>query len=148
MGKPRHAIIALDLEGTLISTAISQYPRPGLYRFLEGCHRLGRVVFYTTVPPERVRPIAERLVDEGLAPAWFRQVEIVDWSRRGGKDLNAIAGAAGASVVLVDDMVENAVPGQEAQCIEVAGYTGVESEDNALAQVLEELTERLAPPAD
>jgi hypothetical protein len=144
MDKPRHAIIALDLEGVLISTAVSQFPRPGLYRFLEGCHRLGRVVLYTTVPPERVRPIAERLVVEGQAPDWFRQVEIVDWPRRGGKDLNAIPGAAGATVVLVDDMIENALPGQEAQCIEAAGYTGVEHEDDALAQVLEELTQRLA----
>lgn len=147
MGKPP-AIIALDLEGTLISTAVSQFPRPGLYRFLEGCARLGRVVLYTTVPPERVRPIAARLVDEGLAPDWFREVEIVDWPRRGAKDLNAIPGAAGASVVLVDDMAENAVPGQEAHCIEVVGYTGVEHEDDALAQVLEELTQRLAPSTD
>ena len=28
-------VIALDLEGTLISNAHSQIPRPGLYRFLE-----------------------------------------------------------------------------------------------------------------
>jgi hypothetical protein len=71
-------------------------------------------------------------------------VEIVDWPRRGGKDLNAIPCAAGTSVVLVDDMIENALPGQEAQCIAAAGYTGVEHEDDALAQVLEELTQRLA----
>lgn len=36
--------IALDLEGTLISNAVSQFPRPGLFDFLTfcqgGCDRL------------------------------------------------------------------------------------------------------------
>jgi hypothetical protein len=30
-------VIALDLEGTLISNARRQIPRPGLYQFLEAC---------------------------------------------------------------------------------------------------------------
>ena len=29
----RPSILALDLEGTLISNAVSQIPRPGLYNF-------------------------------------------------------------------------------------------------------------------
>ena len=52
--KPTHPIriktIALDLEGTLISNAMSQIPRPGLFSFLEECRRLvERVVMFTTV---------------------------------------------------------------------------------------------------
>ncbi|WP_239510823.1 hypothetical protein [Stenotrophomonas maltophilia] len=33
-------ILAIDLEGTLISNAISQIPKPGLYRFLEDVNLL------------------------------------------------------------------------------------------------------------
>jgi hypothetical protein len=33
----RISVLALDLEGTLISNAVSQFPRPGLLAFLECC---------------------------------------------------------------------------------------------------------------
>ena len=31
----RPRVLAMDLEGTLVSNAVSQLPRPGLYDFLE-----------------------------------------------------------------------------------------------------------------
>jgi hypothetical protein len=37
--KSKGIVIALDLEGTLISNAVSQFPRPGLYSFLEYCSK-------------------------------------------------------------------------------------------------------------
>ncbi len=44
-------ILALDLEGTLISNAISQIPRPGLYRFQEDIQLLfDQLMMFTTVP--------------------------------------------------------------------------------------------------
>jgi hypothetical protein len=43
-------VLALDLEGTLISNAASQIPRPGLYEFLASCQQLfQRIVIFTTV---------------------------------------------------------------------------------------------------
>jgi hypothetical protein len=36
----RIKVLALDLEGTLISNAMSQIPRPGLYDFLEKVNNL------------------------------------------------------------------------------------------------------------
>jgi trehalose-6-phosphatase len=46
----RPTILALDLEGTLISNAISQIPRPGLVRFLNDMQsQFDRLVMFTTV---------------------------------------------------------------------------------------------------
>src|SRR5690606_39462147 len=66
-------VIALDLEGTLISNAMSQLPCPGLYGFLEGCRSIcNRVVMFTTVNEVTFREIAALLVAEGTAPSWFK----------------------------------------------------------------------------
>lgn len=79
----RDMVIALDLEGTLISNAVSQIPRPGLWQFLEGCRSLAvRVVIFTAVSEDRFRAIAERLVEDGLAPPWFSGIEYVRRMRR------------------------------------------------------------------
>lgn len=46
-------ILALDPEGTLISNAISQIPRPGLHNFLEDARsRFGELVMFTNVPED------------------------------------------------------------------------------------------------
>lgn len=90
---PRPNILALDLEGTLISNATSQIPRPGLNDFLIRCHEIfPRIVMYTTVSEARFRPIAELLVDEDQAPGWFAQIEYV-WWKGTTKDLARIRGA-------------------------------------------------------
>lgn len=69
-------MLALDLEGTLVSNAMSQIPRPGLYAFLERCKCLfPRIVMLTTVEQGRFRQIAVLLVEEGYAPPWFSEVE-------------------------------------------------------------------------
>ena len=71
-------VIALDLEGTLISNAVSQIPRPGLWSFLEGCRSLAaRVVIFTAVSEERFRAIAGVLVEDGFAPEWFASIDYV-----------------------------------------------------------------------
>nr|WP_313955409.1 NIF family HAD-type phosphatase [Stenotrophomonas rhizophila] len=62
----RPTVLALDLEGTLISNAISQIPRPGLRRFLEEVRsEFERLVLFTTVPKDRVRAIATLLEKRG-----------------------------------------------------------------------------------
>ena len=75
-------VIALDLEGTLISNAMSQIPRPGLKTFLELCYTITkRVVMFTAVSEEVFRAIAKRLVKEDYAPAWFAEMEYVKEGR-------------------------------------------------------------------
>lgn len=65
-------VLALDLEGTLISNAISQIPRPGLFEFLSRCTELfPRIVIFTAIAERRFRPIALTLAEENLVPLWF-----------------------------------------------------------------------------
>ena len=46
--KRQPIVVAIDLEGTLISNAVSQFPRPGLYYFLEYCYKnFDRLVIFT-----------------------------------------------------------------------------------------------------
>lgn len=74
----RIEVLALDVEGTLISNAMSQIPREGLRGFLEKCSELvPRIVIFTAVREEKFREIADRLVAESLAPAWFNELEYV-----------------------------------------------------------------------
>ncbi|MEZ9668461.1 NIF family HAD-type phosphatase [Vibrio breoganii] len=117
----RHTIevIALDLEGTSISNAISQIPRPHLHTFLDGCLQITeRVVIFTTVSKHRFREIAKLLVSEGKAPAWFASMEYITWSGHK-KDLAFIPHAKPEGIVLVDDVEEYVAEGQHAQWIEV-----------------------------
>jgi hypothetical protein len=67
--KTKKLTIALDLEGTLISNAVSQFPRPGLFTFLEYCHQNfvgiasrfeNRLVIFTAVNEVRFRSIARK----------------------------------------------------------------------------------------
>lgn len=112
-------VLALDLEGTLISNALSQIPRPGLHGFLTGCKALfPRVVMFTAVEEDRFRPIARRLVEEGAAPAWFADIEFVHWHGET-KDLSFIPGVQPSEALLVDDFEPFVHPGQEKQWMPV-----------------------------
>jgi NLI interacting factor-like phosphatase len=67
--KQKKLTIALDLEGTLISNAVSQFPRPGLFTFLEYCHRnFNRLVVFTAVNEVRFRSIARTLAENRDVP--------------------------------------------------------------------------------
>lgn len=136
-------VIALDLEGTLISNAMSQIPRPGLYDFLEGCKAItDRVVIYTTVKKDRFLSIANLLANEKLVPDWFRKLEYIHWSG-GTKDLSIIPGTVVDRTVLVDDFYIYVHPGQEDQWVEIAQFDSPYSDDdNELARVLDELKAR------
>ncbi|WP_102947073.1 NIF family HAD-type phosphatase [Stenotrophomonas sp. VV52] len=98
----RPTILALDLEGTLISNATSQIPRPGLYRFLEEIHaRFDRLVMFTTVPEQRFRSIATLLVRDGCAPEWFADLQYIIWSGQT-KDLRLASPTLGDALLLDD----------------------------------------------
>ncbi len=115
-------VIALDLEGTLISNAMSQIPRPGLFDFLVGCKSITeRVVIYTTVKEDRFRKIADLLVSESLVPKWFAKIEYVNWEGKT-KDLSLIPNSEVTSSVLVDDFHIYVHEGQESQWVEIAQF--------------------------
>ncbi len=137
-------VLALDLEGTLISNAMSQIPRPGLHAFLTGCDALfERVVMFTTVREDKFRSIAELLVEEGVAPAWFATMEFVHWTGAT-KDLAFIPGIATHQALLVDDFEKHVHPGQEAQWLQVDYFDyPYEASDTGLDKMLVRLGDRV-----
>jgi hypothetical protein len=138
MSISRVKVLALDLEGTLISNAISQIPRPGLYHFLERCRDIfPRIVMFTTVNEAKFREIARLLVKEGAAPDWFATIEYVIWPG-GTKDLTFVQGARWQDVLLVDDCEQYVHPKQERQWIQVDQFAHpYAANDIALACVLD-----------
>jgi hypothetical protein len=136
-------VLALDLEGTLISNAMSQIPRPGLYEFLERVKTMfERVVIFTTVKEYRFRPIAQGLVQEGLAPTWFADIENIEWSGTT-KDLSFIPGCEIEEALLVDDFEIYVHPGQEKQWIKISLFASPYPDgDMGLYEVLEILEKR------
>jgi len=137
-------VLALDLEGTLISNAMSQIPRPGLFAFLERCQALfPRVVMFTTVKEDRFRQIASLLVSEKSAPPWFANVEYVTWEGKT-KDLGFIPRASVAEVLLVDDFEIYIQAGQESQWVKVDYFDyPYDENDTGLVKVLRALERRL-----
>lgn len=137
------SVIALDLEGTLISNAMSQLPRPGLYGFLEGCRSIcNRVVMFTTANEVTFRQIAALLVAEGKAPSWFMTIEYINWNGKT-KDLTVIPDFDASSAVLVDDFYLYVHPGQEAQWIQIGQFESPYSNDDTeLERVLVKLKQR------
>ncbi|WP_420390565.1 NIF family HAD-type phosphatase [Marinobacter sp.] len=70
-------LVCLDLEGTLISNAVSQIPRPGLYNFLQQTSAIADLILYTSVSRERTVAIKRTLVSERSAPQWFLKLDSI-----------------------------------------------------------------------
>ena len=122
MLKCKPIVIALDLEGTLISNAVSQIPRPGLYPFLQFCHKnFCRLVIFTAVNELRFRNIARTLADLGEVPCWFVALEYIKWDGEY-KDLSFVPGVDSRQVLLIDDREEYVKPEQKEQWIYISGY--------------------------
>lgn len=141
----RPTILAMDLEGTLISNAVSQIPRPGLYQFLESAKSLFEgLVMFTTVPEPRFRQIADLLTSEGAVPSWFASLPYTQWTGPT-KDLSKVSASIG-SVWLLDDHAPYVHPGQDQYWIQVelfgspyqADDTGL---DDAIARIRMRLSE-------
>ncbi|MER2020855.1 MAG: NIF family HAD-type phosphatase [Stenotrophomonas sp.] len=135
-------ILALDLEGTLISNAVSQIPRPGLCQFLEHVRsQFEELVLFTTVPESRTRTIAELLVREGCAPAWFAELRYINWSGKT-KDLACVCPCLG-DALLLDDHGAYVHDGQESLWVEIPLFgSPYSSEDDGLQVASARLTER------
>ncbi|MBK0010818.1 NIF family HAD-type phosphatase [Stenotrophomonas sp. S41] len=137
-------ILALDLEGTLISNAISQIPRPGLHAFLNAVRsHFDHLVFFTTVPEARVRSIAKLLVGEATAPEWFADLVYVSWSGHT-KDLSFVSPRLGEALLL-DDHGPYVKPGQEHLWVEISLFgSPYSSKDDGLSVAYRQLVERVA----
>jgi NLI interacting factor-like phosphatase len=138
-------VLALDLEGTLISNAVSQIARPGLFDFLEDCRKLfPRIVIFTSVNEERFRSIANLLTTEGYAPNWFADIEYITCGGET-KNLIFVDGASPEEILLVDDYEKYVHPGQENQWIKVPYFDYPYSDDDlGLREVLRLLRIRVA----
>lgn len=140
--------LALDLEGVLITNAVSQFPRPGLMTFLLECESLfGRdnIVMFTTVPEPRFREIAGRLIGDGYAPEWFKDLPYTEWVGEH-KDLRFVDDDID-SVVIVDDYPPYIKQTQKHRLIQVKEYVdpytheAPDSNDRELEVVIDKLME-------
>lgn len=136
-------ILALDLEGTLISNAISQIPRPGLHQFLDDARSwFEELVMFTTVPEDRLRTIAALLVREGSVPAWFEELRYVEWTGKT-KDLAFVTANYG-QVLLLDDHSPYVHPGQEQFWVEIPLFASpYPLEDDGLQVASRRLLDRI-----
>ncbi len=136
--------IALDLEGTLISNAVSQFPRSGLRGFLDFCaKRFDRVCIYTAVRDEVAVPIIKTMVDEENAPSWILQSELIQWDRTV-KDLTNIPNSEIMDCLIVDDNPDYIVDSQVSQWIQIEKYSSPYPEtDRELQRVQSVIEQRL-----
>lgn len=142
---PPPVVIALDLEGTLISNAVSQIPRPHLHAFARFCcERFARIVLFTAVPGDRCHQILATLTDEGVLPrAFVERCEHVSWSGPY-KDLRFVEGADPRAVLLVDDQEPCVHPEQRDRWIAVHEFAPpYPASDDGLERLMEILTTRL-----
>lgn len=73
--------LVLDIEGTLVSNAVSIFPRHELYKFLEFVKtKFDRIVIMTCLEERKFREVAHVLCVEGSAPKWFENLEWINWS--------------------------------------------------------------------
>jgi hypothetical protein len=144
----RTRVIALDLEGTLISNAVSQIPRPGLYQFLEFCRdTFERIVIFTAVSEPLTRRIVDQLVLDGDAPPWFgRELEYVNWTGSY-KDLGFIPGAIIEETLLLDDQEDYVLPEQKRFWISVPEFDPRHLPGDDAFTTLEALLRARAVPA-
>jgi hypothetical protein len=127
-------VLALDLERTLISDAMSADPRPGLFDFLVFCQsRFERLTLFTCVEEADARDILDRLARSGHVPAEFlERVEYVEWVGQY-KDLSLVPGSDPQEVLLVDDDPGWLRPDQRDRYVAVTAWDG--GDDSELLRV-------------
>ena len=118
-------VLALDLERTLISDAMSADPRPGLFDFLAFCHdRFERVALFTSVGTADAREVLEGLARSGHVPsAFLARLEYVGWGGEH-KDLAFIPDALPGGVLLIDDDAGWVRADQRGRWVPIAAWDG------------------------
>ena len=139
-------VIALDIEGTLISNAVSQIPRPGLYDFLKFCaDNFDRVAFFTAVSLSKVRKIIDLLYAEGLIPAQlYHNWEYIEWSGEF-KNLDFIEGVDNDECVIIDDQQAYIHPEQTDNWIQIREFVYPYYESDRELIKMKSLLEKISP---
>lgn len=137
-------LICLDIEGTLLSNAVSLFPRPDLYQFLLEVNKLADLVLYTSVSAARTEKIQHLLVDEGTVPHWFAKLDALHPPYTTKPRALAASYAPGASrIFLVDDQRACVEENEGDWWVAVHEYLPpYNAEDKELLRVLRELTLR------
>lgn len=135
--------LALDLEGTLISNAISQFPRPGLFEFLELCRsRFPDLLIYSGVREEKFRRVAAQLISDDVAPRWFGDLRHEHWVGDY-KDLRRLKGTSLETTAIVDDQEDCIDPEQLRHWIKIEEferpYPSSDNELERIAKILDDL---------
>jgi hypothetical protein len=118
-------VLALDLERTLISDALSAEPRPGLFDFLTFCQsRFERVVLFTSVEQSEAREVLSQVARRGyLPPGFLNLLEYVEWTGEH-KDLVFIPDSVPEEVLLVDDDPGWIRPDQRDRWVAITAWDG------------------------
>lgn len=115
--------IALHLEGTLISNGVSQFPRLGLWDFLEGLNSLGvEVVICSTLSQLVADEVLRNLQKEDAVPEWFLDCRRVPWRSRC-KSIHDVLPGKNYVALLVDDYEGYVCPGGEEYWMEVPTFS-------------------------
>jgi uncharacterized membrane protein YheB (UPF0754 family) len=136
-------ILALDLEHTLISSAVSCFIRPHLNDFIEwSIENFDQVVLFTTVSSDRVKDIQNKFYQMGDTNKSFQELRCVEWPRTELKDLSLVS-ENWQNVLMIDDFPEAyAIEAQRSQWIEIKPFDP-SVPDTELLKVRDKLTDRL-----
>jgi uncharacterized membrane protein YheB (UPF0754 family) len=136
-------ILALDLEHTLISSAVTCFIRPHLNDFLDwSIENFDEVVLFTTVSSEHVKNIQNKLFKMGDTNKTFQELRCIEWPRIGLKDLSFVS-ANWQNVMMVDDLPEAySIEAQRPQWVEIRPFDP-RFPDAELLTVKNELINRL-----
>ncbi|WP_449288379.1 NIF family HAD-type phosphatase [Marinobacter salarius] len=142
-----NALVCLDLEGTLISNAVSQIPRPHLFEFLEALSRISDIALFTSVSEERTEAIKILLVDERFAPKWFKDLPSLH-PKGTIKSMGLVPNRERyQAIFLVDDQIAVVEEGESDWHIHVKEYRPpYRQDDRELIRVLEQIQQRANRP--
>lgn len=133
--------LVLDIEGTLITNAVSIFPRPDLYKFLEFVkEKFDRIVVMTCLEERKFREVANILCNEGSAPKWFEQLEYINWKNHSGqiqqyKKLRFINKNID-NIWIIDDMERYISPDEISQWIEIESFVNPYRKDKEFKRIM------------
>lgn len=133
-------IIVLDIEGTLISNAVSIFPRYGLYKFLTFLKgKYDKIVIMTYLDERVFRKIANILCKEGTTPDWFENLEYIDWKDKSPyKDLRFVSDDI-SDIYIIDDMEKYIVPEQKEHWIQIESFDRPYKRDSQFKKLMKVL---------
>ena len=140
-------ILALDIEGTLISNAVSIFPRNYLYKFLEYVNtKFDRIVIMTCLEQRKFREVANILCKNYEAPSWFENLEYIHWKifqtidwyssqPEFYKSLKFINEDISNSWI-IEDMGKYICPGEESQWIPIKSFERPYKKDKEFKRIM------------